>query len=97
MLGNCERCGKVVKGKILKVSGGFYHPDCFTCVVRLTFSGGFGIYVSCRFAWRAWLVFHFHWMMINWFTALRIIRSKTLITRIGHYAPTKKRKVLGFK
>merc|ERR1712106_1196636 len=33
MLGNCERCGKVVEGKILKVSGGFYHPDCFTCVV----------------------------------------------------------------
>jgi len=33
MLGNCERCGSVVEGKILKVSGGFYHPDCFTCVV----------------------------------------------------------------
>ena len=33
-LGNCERCGKVVEGKILKASGGFYHPDCFTCVVR---------------------------------------------------------------
>jgi len=33
MLGNCERCGKVVEGKILKVSGGFYHPDCFTCMI----------------------------------------------------------------
>eukprot|EP00090_Calanus_glacialis_P039535 TRINITY_DN6882_c0_g1_i4.p1 TRINITY_DN6882_c0_g1~~TRINITY_DN6882_c0_g1_i4.p1 ORF type:complete len:478 (-),score=147.06 TRINITY_DN6882_c0_g1_i4:159-1592(-) len=33
MLGNCERCREVVEGKILKVSGGFYHPDCFTCVV----------------------------------------------------------------
>jgi len=33
MLGNCERCGKIVEGKILKVSGGFYHPDCFSCVV----------------------------------------------------------------
>eukprot|EP00092_Neocalanus_flemingeri_P033618 GFUD01036546.1.p1 GENE.GFUD01036546.1~~GFUD01036546.1.p1 ORF type:complete len:566 (-),score=130.78 GFUD01036546.1:276-1925(-) len=31
-LGNCERCGKVVEGKILRVSGGVYHPECFTCV-----------------------------------------------------------------
>ena len=84
MLGNCERCGKVVEGKILKVSGGFYHPDCFTCVVRLTFSGGFGIYVACRFARRSWLAFHSHWMMTNWFTALRIIKGKTLRNRALH-------------
>jgi len=32
-LGNCGRCGKIVEGKILKVSGGFFHPDCFTCEV----------------------------------------------------------------
>ena len=77
MLGNCERCVKVVEGKILKVSGGFYHPDCFTCVVRLTFSAGCGIYVaSCRFARRASLVFPFHWTMTIWFTALKIIKSK---------------------
>jgi len=32
-LGNCGRCGLIVEGQILKVSGGFFHPDCFTCVV----------------------------------------------------------------
>jgi len=32
-LGNCQKCGLVVEGRIMKVSGTLYHPDCFTCSV----------------------------------------------------------------
>jgi len=32
-LGNCQKCGLVVEGRIMKVSGSLFHPDCFTCTV----------------------------------------------------------------
>jgi len=32
-LGNCQKCGLVVEGRIMKVSGMLFHPDCFTCSV----------------------------------------------------------------
>ena len=35
-VGNCERCGKLADGKIFNVSGGFYHQNCLTCMVRLS-------------------------------------------------------------
>jgi len=31
--GNCKRCGKMLEGNILKLPGGSYHTDCFTCKV----------------------------------------------------------------
>lgn len=29
----CPRCDEEVTGKVVRISGAAYHPDCFSCVV----------------------------------------------------------------
>ena len=37
-LEQCRKCGQPVQGKLVKLSGSSYHPECFSCQVIIIFN-----------------------------------------------------------
>ena len=37
-LDQCRKCGQPVQGKLVKLSGSSYHPECFSCQVIIIFT-----------------------------------------------------------
>ena len=37
-LDQCRKCGQPVQGKLVKLSGSSYHPECFSCQVIIIFN-----------------------------------------------------------
>ena len=37
-LDQCRKCGQPVHGKLVKLSGSSYHPECFSCQVIIIFN-----------------------------------------------------------